>query len=357
MSKLGLGLIAADSYFREGDARQLREQQGQRFEWEKQRATADLSTLDDRAQAQRAQAKLQTAQNTAGLGLVDKQTNLANTTLDTQQAAADAAKARQPEELAAQADQAKVGALLARFKLEQTPAEMARARANGTLTDADIYTTSVVKLASLLDSNDSNEVVRFMNGMNEAGVFGNKHAPVVSVGIQSGKDGESMFVAKDAQGKPVMQMSASAMKRIRDRATKADFKTVNAGDSLVRVQGGQVESVFTAPESEKSRSAAAAKTGPLERDVKYLMSDHGMTNEQALAHLNQAKAMSRDQFILKSVQDRISMGKKPTEAEIGEFGAMFDRAVGRSAPGKPAQSNSSPPANMDAQIRSLIGIP
>lgn len=348
MSTLGLGLIAADSAIREQQAIKQRDQADQRFDWERQRTEADMSTLPDRTDAQRAQAQLQTAQSKSELGMVDARGKLASSQLGLAQAEVDGAQARQPDEIAAKADRAKVANLLSSFDLENTPHVIAQQKAQGTISDADIYVTSISKLADLMGSNDQAAVVRYMNGMNDAGVFGQKHAPVAKVGIVQGKDGGNVFVASDATGKPVMQMRAEDMKRIRDSVGKTDFKTVNAGDSLVRIHGGKAESVFTAPESERTKAAAAAKTGPLERDVNYLVTQHGMTQQQALAHLNQAKTMSRDQFVLKGISDAMAMGQK---ADPDELGAMFDRAVGRGAPGRPAPAQSAPATNWKDWLR------
>lgn len=356
MSKLGLGLIAADSAIRSADQQQLRDRATERFDWERQRAQSDLSTLDDRAAATRSQAQLQAAQSQSELGLVDKRFANADAQLGLHAVELGAARARQPAELAAKADRAKVEALLAGFEADQLPGEMARRRAQGVIGDAEVFSTSIAKLADLLSTNDNAAVVRYMNGMMDAGVFGQRrHESVANVSVESDpRTGQSTFVARDAEGKPVMQMSAETMRRVRSIYSKPELKTVNAGDTLVSVSGGRATPVFTAPESEKSR---AAKTGPLERDVDYLVRQHGMTPDQALKHLNAAKSMSRDQFVLKSVQDTIAMGKKPTDADMAEFGRMYDSATS-SAP-KPAApaSNASTAGKLDPQIRSLIGLP
>ncbi len=96
--------------------------------------------------------------------------------------------------------------------------------------------------------------------------------------------------------------------------------------------------------------------------MSYLVTQHGMTKDQALAHLNSAKTMTREQFILKSVQDSIAMGKKPTSEEVANFGALYDSArqapaTSRAAPATAPTSNSPAPANLDPQIKSLLGIP
>lgn len=356
MSSLGLSLMAANSAMDAVDAAKVKDQQRQRFEWERQRNEADLSTLGDKTDAAKSGYQLQSKQNTANLGLVDKQTENATAKLDMESSELNAAKLRQPDELAAKADKAKVGALLANFDVENTPRELAAKKAQGVLTDADIYVASIAKLADLMSTNDQASVMRYMNGMNDSGVFGARHEPVASVSVVNDKTNGPVFVARDANGKPVMQMTADSIRRVRASLGKTEFKSVNAGDSLVQIKGGTVTPVYTAPESTKSRGA---HTGPLERDVDYLVNQHGMSKEQALAHLNSAKTMSRDQFVLKSVQDSIAMGKQPSKEQVADFGALYDSATSSTKPGLPAPSgsNSPAPANLDPRIKSLLGIP
>lgn len=362
MSKLGLALIggsaALNEYERLEDRDTSRQRAQKRFDWESQRAESELSTLPDKTAADRSGYQLRGAQNSANLGLVDAQTENAKKKLQQESAGLDAAQKRQPDELAALANKAAVAKTLSDFDVENLPRALAEKKLQGTFSDADVYTASISKLADLLATNDQNAVIRFMNGMNDAGVFGKKHAPVSGVTIlQDPTTKENVFVATDSAGQPVLQMSASQMKRIRDSVGKTEYKTVNAGDSLVQIKGGVATPVYTAPESARS---AAAKQGPLERDVGYLVTQHGMTKDQALAHLNSAKTMTREQFILKSVQDSIAMGKKPTSEDVANFGTLYDSARQAPATQKPAPapaSNSPAPANLDPQIKSLLGIP
>ncbi|WP_448510008.1 hypothetical protein [Immundisolibacter sp.] len=360
MSALGLGLIAADQYFKAGDARVQREREGQRFDWERQRAESELSTLPDKTEADRSGYQLRNKQNTANIGLSDVQAENAKKKFELEGSGLDAAKERQPLEQAAALNGAEIAKTLSEFQVQDLPRVIAEKKRAGVFGDADSSVAAIGKLAELIKLGDQTQVITFMNAMNETRDPGQRKPPVAIVGIeQDPKTGEKVFVAKDANGQDVMRMSAAQMQRVRDFIGKTEFKTVNAGDSLVQIKGGQATPVYTAPESARS---AAAKQGPLERDVGYLVNQHGMTKDQALAHLNSAKTMTREQFILKSVQDSIAMGKKPTSEEVANFGALYDSA--RQAPtAQPSRqpaapaSNSPAPANLDPQIKSLLGIP
>lgn len=353
MSALGLALIggsaALNEYERLEDRDTARNRAKQRFDWEQQRAQSELSTLPDKTAADRSGYQLRDRQNNANIGLVDAQTENAAKKLEIEGAGLDAAKARQPDEIAAQANKAVVAKTLSEFDVENLPRVIAEKKLQGTFSDADVYTTSISKLADLLAINDQNAVIRydqnavirFMNGMNDAGVFGKQHAPVASVTIQQDPTTkENVFVATDASGRPVMQMGASQMKRIRDSIGKTDLKVINAGDTLVGVKGGQATPLYTAPESAKS---AAAKQGPLERDVNYLVTQHGMSKDQALAHLNSAKTMTREQFVLNALKEKAasSYGYKPTQKDADDFGAVYDSVRGHA---KPAAGTPQAPA-------------
>lgn len=68
------------------------------------------------------------------------------------------------------------------------------------------------------------------------------------------------------------------------------------------------------------------REGPLQRDVNYLVNEHGMSKDQALAHLNSAKTTSREQFVLNAIKDKTanSYDYKPTQSDINNFGNLYD---------------------------------
>lgn len=360
MSNIGLAAIAGNAAVNSMRVQQDRNRQDERFGWEQQRNQADLSTLDARTEAVRTGAQLQAKQNTATLGLVDGETANKQTRQQIEAADLKGAQSRQPAELLARANKATVESLLSQYDVENLPRVIAQKKAAGAISDADVFVTSLSKLGDLLETDDPQAVVRYMNAMNESGALSNKHAPIASVGAEDDPKHGRVFVAKDANGNPVVKFSADILRRIRDAKSPAKFEKLDAGDSLVKIKGGQASVAVTAPESAKSTSA---KQGPLERDVAYLVSTHGMTPKQALDHLNSAKTMSREQFILKSAQDTMAMsGKQLTPDQIADLGTLYDEATKRAnpTPGNsgvvPAPSNS-PAAPNNPKLKSLLGIP
>ena len=333
MSALGLGLIAADQYFKAGDARVQREREGQRFDWERQRAESELSTLPDKTEADRSGYRLRNKQNAANIGLSDAQTDNAKKKLELEGAGLDAAKDRQPLEQAAALNGAEIAKTLSEFQLQDLPRVIAEKKRAGVFSEADSSVAAIGKLAELIKLGDQTQVITFMNAMNETRDPGQRKPPVAIVGIEKDqKTGENVFVAKDANGGIVSQVPQSHMQAVMNSLGKVEFKTVNAGDSLVQIKGGQATPVYTAPESAKS---TAAKQGPLERDVNYLVTQHGMSKDQALAHLNSAKTMTREQFVLNALKEKAasSYGYKPTQKDADDFGAVYDSVRGHAKPG------------------------
>ena len=297
------------------------------FGWERQRAASEMSSLPDRTEAEQSAYRLRTKQNNANLGLSDLQTENARKRLDLEGQRLDSETARQPLESSRQRNDALVAKTLSDYSVEDLPRVLWKKRTEGVFNDADMITGSFAKLGELIEQGDDGRVLWFVNAMNKANPTGQMFPEAVKVGVQQDPNGkEKYFVAEDKNGNAVIKMSASQLQSIRNAVGKSEYKTVNAGDSLVQVKNGSVTPVYTAPESSKS---VAQRMGPLERDVNYLMSNHGMTGEQALGHLNSAKTMSREQFVLNALKEKAanSLGdysQKDRERDARDFGAVYD---------------------------------
>lgn len=341
------GLAAATSYFKADDERKERE-------YTQARRDSELSLLPDKAAADRSGYQLRGRQNTADEGLVDAKAANERKKLGLESMKTEAETARQPMEQAAEMNAAEIKKALSEYSVQDLPRAIAEKRRAGVFNDADASITAMGKLAELVDMGEEGQIISYMNAMNA--IKGEGAAQIAKVGIRLDPATKSQaFVALDANGGVVKTIPQEHLLAVKNKLAKTELKTVNAGDSLVQFQGGQVTPVYTAPESAKS---AAAKQGPLERDVGYLVNQHGMSKDQALAHLNSAKTMTREQFILKSVQDSLAMNKKPTIEEVTNFGTLYDSARQAPAASRTAPASDSPvPANLDPQIRSLLGLP
>lgn len=323
MSGLNLGLAAADAYYRADDARVLREQQRERFGWDKQYAEAGLSTLPDRTDAAKSGYQLQTAQNKANLDLVP--------------------------------NQAAVAKALSEFSVEELPSRIAQMRQQRIFSDVDAQTAGIAKLADLIQMGDPQQITSYLNAWRKTNPSAIK-TDVAQVGFTKDDKGENVFVALDAQGNPLMQMSAGQIQRVRDSLGKMDIKLAKPGESIVGIKNGVATPLYTAPVD--PMLAKAAKMGPLERDVNYLMTSHGKTQDQALAYLNSAKGKTKETFIQEMIKEGTRLnGRVPTNSEIKSYGDMWENVrTQTSGPGQ-GQSNSASTPTLDPRVNSLIGLP
>lgn len=378
MANIGLGLLAADEYFKEGDRREGRD-------YQRQLRQAELSALDDKVAATKSGYRDVIGSNDARARLRPQQTANQEARMVIEAVDIEGQRTRQPLEQETKALQTGLdyaqavhnqGTLagkqaieqnkitvekeLSGLNVEQLPQIMAQKRREGVINDHQAGMIVLSKLSDLIKMGDPNQVVSFMNAMNEITPPEKRRAPVAVVGLeQDPNTGERMFVAKDAAGNDVVRMSQTQMARVRATTGadgKPDLMKVDAGDTVIDKRTGKP--VYTAPESAKNQQA---KMGPLERDVGYLINAHGMSKDQALAHLNSAKTMSREQFILKSMQDKIAMGSTPTEKDAQDMGVLYDRArsqtsTGAQPPALSGQTNTAQPATLNPAIKSIIGI-
>lgn len=370
MSSLGLALIGANSYFKADDERIQREREAERFQWEQrregsaqQRDAADLSLIPDRVGAARSGYSLQTKQNTANAGLVDSQANNAGKRLALEDADLDAKAARQPTEARTADNNAEIARVVSEFSVGDLPRAIVEKKRQGIFSDADAFKASVVKLSELIQDDDNAYIIQFMNALKRLDPNNQKIPDVANVGVEKHpQTGENIFIAKSQDGQPVFMMNAKRMARIRDSVGKTDLKVVNAGDTLVGVKGGQATALYTAPDSAKSTAAGKQGESLFKRDVDYLMAEHGMTKEQALDVVRSGKIANRGEFVKKALSNIIALNKKPTDEDITYFNNLYEKIKKLESqehqPATPGLGSNSPqPANMDPQIKSLIGIP
>ncbi|CAB4122456.1 hypothetical protein UFOVP33_9 [uncultured Caudovirales phage] len=342
---LNLGLAALDSYYKEGDARKERE-------YVQAKRDADMATLGDVTAERRTGAQLRSKQNTANLGLVDSQADLAKNKLSLDQANTKAAIERQPTEQATAANNAEVAKTLSEFNVDDLPRVIAEKRRAGVFSEADAATTGIAKLADLIQIGDTNQVINFMNGLNAAG--GNKKPPVAAVGVtQDPKTGEQVFVAQDAQGNHVMQISQSQMKRVRDSVGKTDLKVLNAGDSLVGVKNGQASVLATAPE----KASTLKQHTPAEVQTMEWLISKGVAKDAngAWDMVRSAREKTRNSFIMDYVGKNALPGSD-TNKMSDEAGKIYDSLKSGSGASH-APSNNGSAGTVDPRINSLIGVP
>lgn len=373
---LGLAMAGANAFFKDQQAQEIRDRERQRYEWEKQRAEAEMGLLPDRTTAERSRLQLSDATSRSGMETLPGQT--ANTvtqqritagtlageerrqpqteatkdiraTMDSNQAASDFMS--QGDKLTTERNHNTVAAAMSNLDVEELPRTLAQKRLTNEISQADSDIMLGAKLSDLIDAGDTNSIVRLLNAQKRTIQDPKIQSlpDVASVSKAKDANGTEYLVLKDAQGKEIMARPIEAYRAAKASLSKIEYKSVDAGDSLVRVQGGKVTPVYTAPESAKS---TAAHQGPLQRDVNYLVTEHGMSKDRALQYLNQAKTQSKQQFVLEMTKVLTKEdGKPPTKEQIDAFKRMHDRVM------EEESNSSNQPKVPSAEIRGVLGIP
>ena len=344
---LGLMAVAANAGMKADRDQQV-------FDYEQKKREAEVASLDDKMAAERSGYQLRSKQNTANMGLVDSQTTLAKDKLRLDQANTIGAIERQPDEQKTLANKAEIAKTLSEFDVKDLPRVIAEKHRAGIFSEADAGTTSVAKLADLIQLGDSQQVISFMNAMNDVAPEGRKKAAVAAVGLtKDPKTGEQVFVAQDANGQPIVQISQSQMKRIRDSVGKTDLKVLNAGDSLVGVKNGQASVLATAPE----KASTLKQHTPAEvQTMEWLMSK-GVAKDAngAWDMVRSAREKTRNAFVMDYVGKNALPGAD-TNKMAEDAGKIYDNL--KSGAGlNNAPSNSGAGGTVDPRINSLIGVP
>lgn len=323
MSGLNLGLAAADAYYRADDARVLREQQRERFGWDKQRTEADLSTLPERTEANRSGYQLQAAQNRANLDIVP--------------------------------NQAAVAKALSEFSVEELPSRIAQMRQQRIFSDVDAQTAGVAKLADLIQMGDPQQITSYLNAWRKTNPT-NMKADVAQVGFTKDEKGENVFVALDAQGNPVMQMSAGQIQRIRDSLGKTDLKVLKPGDTLVGVKNGRATNMATGPVDPQLIKGLGKQNSPAEIQTMNWLIENKVAKDQKQAWdmVRSSREKTRSSFVLDYVSKNAMPGMDPKKV-ADQAGIIYDEL--RRGDADTGQSNSTSTSTLDPRVNSLIGLP
>lgn len=372
---IGLGLAAADSYFKEGDARRVRE-------FEQARRDSELATMPDQTQARRSDYLDRIGMNSARAALRPGETQNAMTRQQvdsvrvggelgrvgqeeqTKDAAVDyglnAAKfklGRQSQEQKTQGLRLDMAEKGTEADVEQLPRKLSMAAAQGILDQQGQSDMVLGTLGGLLARNDKATALKFSNAISkETGILPNSNGKTFTdiTPEQGGEQGDG-YRWHTSDGKSVF-VPSSSIKGSMDKmkSGKYHFIHTNQGDVFAgNESNGSVKQVYAGDK----KTAGAQHMGPLERDVNYLVNGHGMTQAQALSHLNSAKTMSKEQFVLKSMQDTLGMGKKPTDEDVAAFGQLYDSAVATKPQSNPSQKATLNNPAASTAARSLLGLP
>ena len=367
MSGLGLGMIAGAAAIEEQKRQEIRDREAQRFNWERQQKEAELSLLGDKTDSERAAHKFSRAKSEAGLEVIPGET--ANT-IQKQRIEAfglGTKEATQGDERRAAVSKAKVNAATAQFDDDNLVKTLNQKSVQGELSKQEQLDSVMARLAQFFDANDSRRAASFFDSVSSAsGLIPETNGKKVkNITVTEGQDrlNSGPGYQIDFDDGTNMFLSHQTMKAARDRVNgnqKLNFMhDKDTGEVLVGNPNTGRVTVAREPDLSRLKNNTS-RMGPLERDVSYLMQSHGMTQDQALERLNSAKTMSRQSFVLKSIENAQAMGKKVTAADEAEFGAMYDRVQSGSRPAAtsaPAAQAPAAPRAANPNILRLITAP
>lgn len=349
---------AANAAFQEYDAQQVRDQRRREWDAQNKRTDSELSLLADKEAADRARYKFRTAEDSAGMATIpfksqydqgyytgqindQKFRESQRPSIEAyERNKREAELRRQPIELETAGINAQTGQLQARVNQadaqvaeENIPNRMTQGRQKQAIDDYSHHTQAVSSLAQAIASGDAASTLKLMNGLNEALPEAQRVKPAVRLGTI---DGGRKLIALDADGNQTG--GALDVEQMKQMANQGKVVQLKPGETIGTMGKGGFTPSYTAPDPD----GAKTRQGPLQRDVEYLKTYHGMTNEQALAHLSSAKTMTRDQFILSVLKEKAAKGfDTPTQKDAEDIGILYDNAQRQPSAAKPQSAQQS----------------
>ena len=283
---LGYGLQAADAFDKSQQQAVQTDQTNQRFGWEKQKAQAGLSLLPESTEAARSGLQLQNAQNQEGIALAP--------------------------------DHAKVAKALADHAVADLPAKIAELRKQRVFSDADAQTAGIAKLGDLIQLGDPKQITTFLNAWGKTNPHDNNQTEISNVGFSKDPNtGENVFVATDASGKPVMQMSAAQIQKAKDSLTKGEMKVLKPGDTATITRNGITTPTYTAPVNpDLLRNQKLQHTPAEQQMVEYMTANFPSfkgNKEAAWNAYRQAREKTEASFLSDYVTKNSGMGKPSSD--------------------------------------------
>lgn len=364
MNALGLGMIAADAYFRQNRQQELDQQQRERYAAEKQRTDAENSTLGDATSARRAQLGAQRVQAEGQTKAQPGLDTLTQIRTDNQIQGERDNAALQPERQRGALANAKAGADVAEFNAGDVPNLVREKRVQRANTNAQQHVQSIGQLAGVIKTGDTNAVLKYMNDLSDAQHGPGNHSPIAQVGYTKDPNtGENVFTAIDANGKIVMQMSSSQMQRISDSLKPAPkVEKLKPGESLATVQAdGRASTVLTAP---GDKEGAKQHTPAEIQSAEWLMRNGvAIDATDAWNKVRSAREKTRGSFIADMIKGSIMPNESPDSIRKKQemFGGLYDQIQREQGGGAPQKPGVNPAPGLDdvsrARINNLIGVP
>lgn len=404
---LGLGLIAADNYFKEGDARKERD-------YVQARRDAELSTLDDKTNADRTGYRLRNDQNNANSRLLPNQTKNAESRLRLDAVNLDAEAERQTDDNAAKGLASKgsvVNAKAANINagiglsnaqndqdnlpkslqiknagleiqsqtsaaaLAELPEKLARAATQGVIDQQGQSDVVLGNLGQLISRQDKAGALNFANRIAKVGnILPNTNGKTFTdiIPVRKGENGATGdgYVFHTSDGGKVftpVEAISGAMSKIKS----GKYKFIERGDGSIFAgdEGTGRGALVQDGDPAMLRSRNAKNTPASVQEAEWVMANKD--NPTAMAAWNKVRSLRGDgrQLFIKDLMAKSIMGNETPDqlnSKADMYGKLFDemsRGSGQKQATSPAPSAPSPASNtpalgtLDPQIKSLLGLP
>lgn len=318
---LGLGLVAANSYFKEDDARKTRDYvQAQR--------DAETSMLPDKAAAQRSQYQDTQAVNAgrARLRPGEERSTLARQAEE--ETNRPMLEATRSANAATGLDNANVARSIAGQTAADIPRMLAKLRQKNIIDDQGAGTHIHATIADMLKSGgDGSDIVALLNSQKEVmGATNPKIAnakPVASVARAKNAQGDEYLVLKDQDGAQLGAQPISLFEAAKTSLSKRETKTLKPGETIGLATNGTFTPSYTAPEKTSSNNQ---HTPASIQEADWVMKNK--SNPEAMAAWDKVRSLKggRKEFIA-AIMPR-ALGDE-TQQQLNErtdmYGALFDR--------------------------------
>ena len=341
---LGLGLLAADEYFKEDDRRNVRD-------YEQKKRAAELSTLDDRVAAERSGYQLRTGQNQQGLDLLPGETEIKRTAQKTagiqanmglSNAQNDQSNLPKVQEVKNNTLQGQV--LQSRADLDNLPEKIRQASVSGALSGEGQRDVVLGTLAHYISGNDKAGAIEFANRIAKMsdimpGTNGKTFTDIAPV--RGGQEGDGYnFTTSDGVTRFV---PAKAMQAALGKMKNGDYQFIH--DNNGNVYAGNKQTGTVTQTHQGDPTLAGKQHTPAEIQTMEYLVKNGVAKNTAHAWdmVRSSREKTRSSFIMDFVSKNALPGQDVSKLE-DQAGKLYDSLRGSQAPAAspaPAASGSS----------------
>ena len=340
---LGLGLAAADEYFKEGDRRNVRD-------YEQQKRAAEISTLGDRTAAERTGYQLRTGQNQQGLYLLPGQTAIKQTEQQTAgiQANIGLSNAQNDQDNLSKVQEVKNNTLQgqvlqSRADLDNLPEKIRQATVSGQLSGEGQRDLVLGTLAHYISGNDKTGALDFANRIAKVtDIMPNTNGKTFTdiAPVRGGPEGDGYnFTTSDGITRFV---PAKAMQAALGKMKSGEYQFIH--DNNGNVYAGNKATGTVTQTHQGDPTLAGRQHTPAEiQTMEYLVKNGVAKNTaQAWDMVRSSREKTRNSFIMDYVAKSGGLGQDP--AKLSEqAGKIYDELRGSlsPAPAAPAAGGSS----------------